>query len=143
MPKCYEHKVIASATGAISAFGYGYYAEQDFAKAWQYALGGVLGGRITAGIADFLEPSKIFGPNHRSFFHGIALNGGLAAAAYNPGKEWLLSLVHKAIECDNKQEPFKAFRYRVLVGLIIGGAGGHISHLLADSITPNGLPLLC
>ena len=142
MPKGYEHKVIATATGAIAAFDYGYYAEQNLAKACQYALGGVLGGRITAGLADFLEPSKIFGPNHRSFFHGIALNGGLAAVVYNPCKELLLSLVHKAIECDNKQEPFKAFRYRVLVGLIIGGAGGHISHLLADSITPKGLPVL-
>ena len=97
---------------------------------------------MTAGLADILEPSKIFGPNHRSFFHGMVLNGGLAAAAYKPGKEWLLSLVHKANECDNKQEPWKAFMYRVLVGLIIGGVGGHTSHLLADSITPKGLPVL-
>ncbi len=142
MPKRDEHKVIGTATGAIAAVGYGYYAEQDFVKAWQYALGGGLGGYMTARLADILEPSKILGPNHRSIFHGIALNGGLAAAAYKPGNEWLLTLVDKANECDSRQEPWKAFMFRALVGLIIGGAGGHASHLLADLTTSERLPVL-
>jgi len=142
MPKCDEHKVIGTAMGAITAVGYGYYVEQDFAKSWQYALGGVLGGYMTARLADILEPSKILGPNHRGIFHGIALNGGLAALLYRKNNEWLQTLVDKANEYDSRQEHLKAFILRVSVGLIIGGIGGHASHLLADLTTSKGLPLM-
>jgi hypothetical protein len=50
--------------------------------------------------------------------------------------------VNKAKKFDVEDEPFKAFLCRFSVGVITGGAGGHISHLLSDSKIPKRIPLL-
>ena len=141
MPNREAHKIFGTVTGAVTAVSYGYYKEQNFENAWQFALGGGLGGYLTSTLADKLEPAT--SPNHRCIFHGVALNGVLAIKAYEPTKNRLQSLVDKANEYDVRQEPFKAFLYRLAVGLVIGGVGGYASHLTADSRTTRSLPLIC
>ena len=102
-----------------------------------------MGGYATARLADILEPAEILGPNHRGVFHSLALNGGLTSVAYEPYKEFLQYLIDKAREFDRNDENFKAMLCRILAGAVIGALGGHVSHLLADSTTNMGLPLLC
>lgn len=142
MPKGKAHKVIGTAVGVAVATGYSYCVERDSANAWQYALGGGLGGYTMARLADMLEPVEILGPNHRGVFHGVALNGGMTAVTYKPSKEFLKYLIDKARAFDRNDENFKAMLCRIVAGFFIGALGGHVSHLVADSTTPMGLPLL-
>ena len=142
MPRSKAHKFIGTATGVVSAGGYGYFCQHDKGNAWQFALGGALGGYATSRLADILEPSQSLGPNHRGIFHGIALNGTVVASSYDSAKQWLQTLVDKANNLDNTSKHLEAFIYRLMVGFLIGAFAGHTSHLLADLTTPGGLPLL-
>jgi hypothetical protein len=143
MPKSGPHKLIGTAAGIIGAAGYGLYCQNDKEKFWQFALGGAIGGCMTARLADILEPSKTLGPNHRSVFHGIAFNGTVSVLSYHPLEKCFQSLVDEANNLDNRGENSKAFLNRLIVGFLIGAIMGQTSHLLADLvISKNGLPLL-
>ena len=142
MPKGKVHKVIGTATGTAIAVGYSHYISQEPEKAWQYGIGGSLGGYALSRLADILEPADVLGPNHRGIFHGIALNCSVAVGSFNKLKKLLDWLVDRAKEFDKRNEVFKAFLCRCAAGAILGGIGGHASHLLADLTTPKGLPLL-
>jgi hypothetical protein len=141
MPKGKTHKVVGTVTGAAIAIGYSYYITQDPKNAWQYGIGGSLGGYALSRLADILEPSEVLGPNHRGAFHGIALNGGVAVLGFETIKDFLDWLVGKAIEFDKREDKFMTFLCRCAVGAIVGGVSGHTSHLIADSTTPQGLAL--
>lgn len=142
MPKGNVHRVIGTATGTAIAVGYSHYISQEPEKAWQYGIGGSLGGYAMSRLADILEPAEKLGPNHRGFFHGVTFNGGVAVGSFKKLKELLEWLVDQAREFDRKDEVFKAFLCRCVAGAILGGIGGHASHLLADLTTPKRLPLL-
>ena len=141
MPSRKAHEILGTATGTIAAVGYGRYIENDFANAWQYAIGGALSGLFLSRIPDFLESSKILGPNHRGLYHGIALNGCIGILGFEAVKAMLDRFFGKAVEFDKYGKGFEAFLCRCAVGVIIGGVGGHTSHLIADSTTPKGLPV--
>ena len=78
---------------------------------------------IATNLPDLIEPA--INPHHRQFFHS-ALFGGLVTAAgvklyqWQPEDEW----------------------EDVLRQVLLVGCGAYVIHLLADSLTPRGLPLL-
>ena len=143
MPNSRAHKLIGTGAGIASAAGYSLCCQNTKENAWQFALGGAIGGYTTSRLADILEPSKTLGPNHRGFFHGIAFNGAVSVFSYHPLEKWFQSLVDEANNLDSRGENIKAFVNRLMVGFLIGAIGGHTSHLLADLIrSKKGLPLL-
>jgi hypothetical protein len=142
MPSEKSHKIIGTTTRTAVAVGYSYLIAQEPEKAWKYGIGGSLGGYAMSRLADILEPAEKLGPNHRGLFHGVTFNGGVAIGSFKKLKELLDCLVTKAKDFDNRDEVFKAFLCRCAAGAILGGIGGHASHLLADSTTTKGLPLL-
>lgn len=78
---------------------------------------------LAAGIApDVLEPAT--DPNHRSFGHSLVLGSGLAR----------LGIVKCCRENADWQEFMKIASAVVIVSYVV--------HLIADSCTPRGLPLL-
>ena len=79
-----------------------------------------LGGAFAGLLPDLLEPAT--NPNHRSFFHSVAL---LLFLAYGNAKVW---------QNDNINEDQK------LAGCLLSIA--YSSHLIADSTTTKGIPLL-
>jgi uncharacterized metal-binding protein len=143
MPNGKPHRKIGTVVGAISSVSYAHFIEQDSDKAWQYAIGGSIGGYALSTIADILEPANILGPNHRGLIHGVAFNGGLVHCSYDKIITFLIELVNKARDYDLRGELWMAFMCRCAVGAIVGAIAGHTSHLLADLATPKGLPAIC
>ena len=81
-------------------------------------------GVVGAGVAllpDLVEPSTA-GPMHRSFVHSVAAAG---AATYVTKKVW----DNPELSSDEK-------------AALVSVYGAFMSHLIADSTTPAGLPLL-
>jgi inner membrane protein len=70
-------------------------------------------------LADIVEPA--ISPNHRAFFHSVALAGIIGWVMYKAYSDEETSLAQQAI-------------------LLIGAA--YLSHLVLDAATPRGLPLL-
>jgi membrane-bound metal-dependent hydrolase YbcI (DUF457 family) len=70
-------------------------------------------------LPDILEPAS--NPHHRKFFHSKTT----AVATAIAGKKAILS----------KQNP-------ILKSALVGAAAGYGSHLVLDSKTPKGLPLI-
>jgi len=81
---------------------------------------GVIGGALP----DKIEPASI-GPHHRQFFHSLVT---LGAVGYG---------VYKAYKWEPETEWEKFLR----IGAIMLGVG-YASHLIADSTTPKGLPVI-
>lgn len=78
---------------------------------------------LATNLPDLLEPAT--NPHHRQFFHCVAFGGLVASAGYmlyewNPEERW---------EC-------------IVRNLLLVGCGSYLLHLLADSFTPRGLPLV-
>lgn len=78
---------------------------------------------LATNLPDLLEPA--IHPHHRQFFHSLACGGLVAYAGiklyeWNPEGEWQ-----------------KGLRQLLLIG-----SAGYLIHLLADSLTPRGLPLI-
>lgn len=143
MPNGKTHRAIGTTVGVISSVSYAHFIGQDTDNAWQYAIGGSIGGYALSTIADILEPAHINGPNHRGLIHGVAFNGGLIHCSYDKIKTFLSELVNKARDYDLKGEQWKAFMCRCAVGAIVGAIAGHASHLITDFTTPRGLPAIC
>lgn len=80
------------------------------------SLGGMIGGMLP----DYLDPPT--NPNHRALAHSILVGGGFNVAVF----EWINSLdLHPTLKW-------------FLKGLILG----YLSHLILDSTTPRGLPIV-
>lgn len=80
-------------------------------------------GAVCGTLPDLIEPAN--NPNHRQFFHSIAfgaiLSGGLWHLwQWRPDREWQI--------------------WARRAGLVAGGA--YLVHLMLDSTTPKGLPVL-
>lgn len=100
-------------------------------------IAGAAGGYLGSSLADVLEPPT--SPNHRSVFHGIALNGLAAYHGTGPLLRWRTRGGQPATD------PAGAPTNRddaLMSAFALGAASGHASHLLLDSETPRGLPLL-
>jgi len=74
-------------------------------------------------LPDVLEPA--LHPNHRQFFHSLAVVGMIGTAWYRAYK-WTPETVEGSV-----------MRWMLLV---VGGA--YLTHLAMDAMTPKGLPLL-
>jgi membrane-bound metal-dependent hydrolase YbcI (DUF457 family) len=83
---------------------------------WGEVLGWAAGGALLGLLPDMLEPAS--SPNHRRFFHSIALAAGITR-----------SLCKK--EVGNRSDDL----------LFLSGTA-YLSHLAADACTPKCLPLL-
>lgn len=118
MGKRLEHLLI----GALAGLGiYGLYKWlKKETPTLQGALGSVVVGGLVGLVPDIIEPAT--NPNHRSFFHSVAL---LFLLGYGNLKAWQSS------QLSEDQKLFVS---------ILSVAYG--SHLIADSTTKKGLPLL-
>lgn len=77
----------------------------------------------TSSMPDWIEPA--FHPNHRQFFHSIAFALGIGAGVYK-AYQW---------------QPQNTLQLWARRGLIAIGIT-YLVHLLVDSTTPKGLPLI-
>ena len=111
----------------IAAFAAGYAkAVHARSQGREPVLGALLSGSWTAlatRLPDLLEPAEH--PNHRQFFHSAAfglLVGKLSYEAYR----WVPANDSELVWCE----------------LILLGGGAYLLHLVLDSGTPKGIPLL-
>jgi len=111
-----------------------------------WAVGGILGAKVP----DLLEPA--YCPAHRKFCHsGCALLLNLLALQSETLESWIQSLHEKAGEqrMRSLSEPenalfysISAILYEFVAGALPGLIAGYASHLIADSTTPCGIPLV-
>jgi membrane-bound metal-dependent hydrolase YbcI (DUF457 family) len=111
-----------------------------------WAAGGVCGAKIP----DVLEPA--YCPSHRKFCHsGCTLGLNLLALQSKTLESWIQSLHRKAAEqrLRSQSDPQNAFLYSIgailyefLAGVLPALLAGYASHLIADSTTPCGIPLI-
>lgn len=78
---------------------------------------------LATNLPDLLEPAS--NPHHRQFFHSVTVGSIVMAAGiklyqWEPEEEW----------------------EKILRQILLVGCGGYLVHLVADSFTPRGLPLL-
>lgn len=77
---------------------------------------------VVGGLApDLIEPARH--PNHRSLFHSLACGAGLVYGA-------------RQVQLDDRTPDTMKL---IIILLIVG----YVSHLLADALTPKGLPVIC
>lgn len=112
-----EHIIMGLIAGVLGYAGY------KRIKGEKIEFGGALKAGITGGLfalaPDIIEPAT--NPNHRSTMHSIA---ALVAGGYG---------TTKGIQNCNSNE---------LSELLIAAFSGYTSHLLADSTTPKGIPII-
>ena len=122
MPNFKQHALI----GTVAGVGFNvlnYYVKKQHNPEVRFDLKELLfcavTGCIAASLPDLIEPAT--NPNHRGFFHSIVV--GITIP-------WLTYKSHKG-KLDPRIKPFLD---------IIGP--GYVSHLLADSFTSKGLPII-
>ncbi len=117
MSNCNEHLLL----GAL--FGFGTYVAAKRAQGETVDLGNAVGwGVMGAGVAvlpDIIEPA--YGPNHRSFAHSLTAAGIVTHMAKETWGQSTTSAEQKAAAASL--------------------AAAYLSHLLADALTPKGLPI--
>jgi membrane-bound metal-dependent hydrolase YbcI (DUF457 family) len=113
------------AVGAVVAIAASFFIKRgngDPIKITDIGLMG-LAGKGGGRLPDLLEPAT--SPNHRQFFHSFTT----------------LSLTGAALYKTYKWEPEDEFG-EILRLIAIAGLGAYISHLVLDSSTPKGLPIV-
>jgi len=116
------------------------------------AAGGVVAGGVGAGLYDAIEPATT--PNHRGFGHSMVANGTAAQYVVPMLDLWEDGWRESAAEWEAMAKrhdlpPGKRALYGLLslwasfmAGTGSGFVAGAASHLVLDSATPRGLPLL-
>ena len=149
MPNQREHLDYAGICGAGAAV---YYAqEQDLLVMLAEVVGGYFAGRFGGRLPDLIDPPT--SPNHRSFGHGVVPNGLVAANFYDFAVElqrdvrrWAAEAKARGQRCEDPLERLLElglyFLLHMVAGAIAGLPAGHLSHLLADSVTKKSLPLI-
>jgi membrane-bound metal-dependent hydrolase YbcI (DUF457 family) len=139
--------------GASAAVGfYVFYTQiKEEGMSLPELLGFTLFGTVGAFLPDVIEPAT--SPNHRSFFHSLSFAG----VAGPPAWLWAWRIRNEQIrfakECEmcaavtmdeHEKSSFRwrALWHRFLAGLLPGLVIGYASHLVADAVTPKGLPFL-
>jgi inner membrane protein len=114
-------------------------------------IGAALSGALTSKLPDILEPATH--PNHRSTFHSkgfLAMTGTVALPWAEKKRQRQHQLADYARfqanspenESDRAYWLRKVLWHEFVAGLLTGLVFGYISHLVADSFTPKGLPLI-
>ena len=96
--------------------------EKEYSSVHKPVVAGVVGA-VFGKLPDLLEPAM--NPNHRQFFHGVVVLGGLCIG-FKKAYDW---------------QPDDEFGKLLRAALLIGGAG-YISHLLLDAMTKKSLPII-
>ena len=150
MPNHNEHLV----WGAVAGAGY-CLVSSSVVRGREISLpeliGAALSGALTSKLPDILEPATH--PNHRSTFHSkgfLAVTGTVALPWAEKKRQRQHQLADYARFQANapENESDQAYWLRKMVwhefvaGLLAGLVVGYISHLVADSFTPKGLPIL-
>lgn len=116
-------------------------------------IAGSFGGLVGSRMPDLLEPASL-GPNHRQVAHSVVALGGLASFLGTKALQsqaFCRAEASRALQEASCHEPgcwhrlwleLVALVFTILAGLIGGATVGYISHLVLDSGTPSGLPLL-
>lgn len=149
MPDISTHQPAAIASGAAAAFLCA--PGQPAAARFVEMIGGAGGGWATGMLADKLDPPEH--PHHRGLGHAVIPNALVTAGAITLVSEWQQSLRRNAAEFEIKAalQPsgygglfyhFLALVCRFVSGALSGAIAGHWSHLVLDSRTPFGIPLL-
>jgi len=147
MPNHNEHLVWGAVAGA------GYCLSSSLIRGREISIaelfGGALSGAIASKLPDILEPATH--PNHRSTFHSLCSLAGAGTVALpwmEEERQRRLQLADYArshanasvIESDRRYWLQNALWHDFVAGLLAGLVMGYISHLVADSFTPKGLP---
>jgi inner membrane protein len=149
MPNHNEHLI----WGAVAGAGYCLLSSSIRGRDISFSelLGGAISGAVASKLPDVIEPATH--PNHRSTFHsmGFLVTTGIVALPWAEQKrqrqyqlaEYARSQANSpANEIDRGYWQRKALWHEFIAGLIAGLVVGYISHLVADSFTPKGLPIL-
>jgi len=150
MPNREVHRLIGMVASAIQMEphldGFGSIGQVGLAS------GALLGGYYASTLPDVIEPAS--SPRHRSSAHSIALLALLVHACKDHIPSWIA--VSRAAAWDAGVRRLSASRCSpewysagldeflngFAAGALLGAGTGYTSHLIADSFTPAGLPLL-
>jgi inner membrane protein len=126
MPNRSAHVLIGVGVGIVASGALGWMDRRSNgelvklpALLGRVSLGAAIGG-LAAMLPDILEPATH--PGHRQFFHSIVLLGAIILGSYALGQRFDMSALLK--------------------GFMLAAVVGYGSHLIADGLTPSGLPLL-
>ena len=119
MPNAAQHGAIGAAAGAATYLGMSKFYNRPVDLGELLLCAGAA--TLAAALPDLFEPA--FCPNHRQFAHSITAIGLLAKFAYE--------------KCGRKCE-WEAFQ-KIFWACIVAG---YVSHLVADALTPRGLPVV-
>ena len=143
MPKRKEHIKTSSSIGAVVAGVWSYKNGDSICEVSCSMLGGYVGGKAVARLPDIIDPP--ISPNHRGIGHGLLPNSALAKELKSTFFK-LLNALHQLVD-DFKR--IGTFPYLVLAlvckffwGIVIGAVFGYGEHLVTDSFTPKGLPVI-
>jgi hypothetical protein len=122
MPCGKIHALLGAGTGAVAnLIKQSEQMQQDAARPFNWGELGLytFGGAVIGGLADVLEPATT--PNHRGFFHSVALGGAVLYATHGR---------HTRNWDPETRAALSAAGYC------------YISHLVADALTPKGVRLI-
>ncbi len=110
--------------GAIAALGITQGDSEDKTTALHHPAAAIPIGAFLGRLPDMIEPS-LGNPNHRQFFHSVAVLGLLGTG------------IHKLYRWDPQDNIDKLLR-----GLLLLGGAAYLSHLALDSLSSESLPIL-
>lgn len=159
MPDLKTHKYIGAGAGAVYA---SYQAKDQPNNAWLLeVIGGGVGGYLGGMLPDKLEPA--LSSWHRGICHSWTA-GGIVVSGSAQLAELAVACRKRAQQCraiptaqdsatgvfipvprsllEQMFSQIGEILWTFLAGLLNGLAAGYLSHLLLDSATPRGIPLL-
>jgi len=110
--------------GAVAAFVITQNDASEKSGALHHPAAAIPIGALLGKLPDMIEPA-LGNPNHRQFFHSIAVLGLLATG------------MHKIYHWE-PQDDFD----KVLRGILLVGGAAYLSHLALDALTSRSLPLV-
>jgi hypothetical protein len=153
MPRKVTHEVVGTLTGG----GFAAYKARDQkpSVAALEVIGGTIFGNISSRLPDVIEPSKLYGPNHRRFAHSVAAGGAISFATYEWLDKWQEFCRSQAEYYHSKKDEdgvngVEKFLYSLLEilsylasGALAGLSAGYLSHLALDCFfSSKSLPLI-
>lgn len=144
-----QHAVLGAAAGVSGYALYSWIMQEEMSL--PELIGFALSGTVGAFLPDIVEPAT--NPNHRSFFHSVSFVGAAGPTVWSSAwrvrdeqirlAEGYEARANATLDIYEKSSlGWQAVWYRFLAGLLPGLVLGYASHLVADSLTPKGLPLL-
>ena len=139
MPNRHEHRVIALLGQAPFELCRGH--RLTSADRLADSIGAFMGAVFGADLPDRLEPAD--SPHHRQAAHGIIPAIGaviLAGSMYRGFVQDLYDQAEATPADSDTHEALRLLRF-MAAGFVRAAPNGYLSHLVADSTTPRGLPL--